>query len=58
MVAGAHFALIDRYSGLIAWVGEGSSPEVACAIVHAEANPDHLPKGFERVRSTSADAGL
>jgi hypothetical protein len=57
MVAGTHFALIDRYSGLIAWVGEASCPEVACAIGHAEANPGHVPKGYERVRSTSVDAG-
>jgi hypothetical protein len=53
-----HFALIDRYSGLIAWVGEASSPEIACAIGHAEANPGHVPKGFERVPSTSVDAGF
>jgi hypothetical protein len=58
MDAGTHFALIDRYSGLIAWVGEASSPEVACAIGHAEANPGHVPKGFERVLSTSVDAGF
>jgi hypothetical protein len=58
MSAGMHFALIDRYSGLIAWVGEASSPEIACAIGRAEANPGHVPKGFERVASTSVDAGF
>ena len=53
-----HFALIDRYSGFLSWVGEASSPEIACAIAHAEANPGHVPKGFERVPSTSVDAGF
>jgi hypothetical protein len=58
MEAGTHFALIDRYSGFLAWVGDASSPEIACAIGHAEANPGHIPKGFERVPSSSVDAGF
>jgi len=52
------YALIDRYSSLVVWVGEASSPELACTIANAEANPGQSPIGFERVESSSVDAGF
>lgn len=52
------FALIDRYTGLIAWVGEASSPELACVVAAGEATPGQFPRGYERVAATSVDAGF
>jgi hypothetical protein len=52
-----YYALIDRYSGSLSWVGEARSPEEACTIGSAEADPSRGPRRFERVYSAGVDDG-
>jgi len=52
-----YYALIDRYSGCLRWVGEARSAEEACTIGSAEADPSREPRRYERIESTSVDDG-
>lgn len=52
------YALVDRYTDCLAWVGEASSPELPCVIAYGEAHPGQRPRGYERVSTSSVDAGF